>query len=497
MGLLSLIVFLPLLAAILLLFFPKSAEQPARLFTMAVMTVTFFLSLPLYFRFDSALATLQFEEQVKWIQGINASYHIGVDGISLLLVLLTTFLGPIVVLSTWSAITTRIKEFYISVLMLQTGMLGAFVAFDLLLFYFFWELMLIPMFLLIGIWGSENRIYAAVKFFIFTMVGSLFMFLAGLYLYNVAGTFELTVLYEAVKEHNIMPNVQVWLFLAFALSFAIKVPLFPLHTWLPDAHVQAPTAGSVILAGVLLKMGTYGFLRFAIPLFPDAVLEFSPWLSTLAAIGIIYGALMALAQKDMKKLVAYSSVSHLGYVVLGLFAFNSAGQLSLQGVEGAIYQMLNHGLSTGALFLLVGVIYERRHTKEIAEFGGLAKVMPMYATVFMITMLSSIGLPGLNGFIGEFLILMGTFSANKIFGILGASGVILGAVYMLVLYQKTFFGKVTNPKNENLPDLSVRELALFIPLILMMVVMGVFPNLFLSKMHATLQALPNIEVFVR
>lgn len=497
MGLLSLIVFLPLLGAIILLLFPQGADKAIRMFSLLIFAVVFVISLPLYFNFDSTLSTLQFEEQIQWIEGINASYHIGVDGISVLLVLLTTFLGPIVCLSTWTNVQIRIKEFYISLLMLQTGMLGAFVAFDLLLFYIFWEVMLIPMFLLIGVWGAENRIYAAVKFFLFTMVGSLFMFLAGLYLYNVVGSFELTVLYDAVTTHSIPADVQFWLFAAFALSFAIKVPVFPLHTWLPDAHVQAPTAGSVILAGILLKMGTYGFIRFAIPLFPDAVVVFAPYMSTLAAIGIIYGALMALAQTDMKKLIAYSSVSHLGYVVLGLFAFNEAGKLSLHGAEGAIYQMLNHGLSTGALFLLVGVIYERRHTKAIAEFGGLAKVMPIYATIFMITMLSSIGLPGLNGFIGEFLILLGAFSANMTFGILGALGVVLGAVYMLVLYQRTFFGQITNDKNKDLKDLSLREVVVFIPLIIMMVVMGIFPNFFLSKMHATIEALPNIEIFVR
>ncbi|OQY26632.1 MAG: NADH-quinone oxidoreductase subunit M [Candidatus Cloacimonetes bacterium 4572_55] len=497
MGLLSLIVFLPLLGAILLLFFPKDAHKAIRIFAIIIFSAIFLLSLPLYFQFDSSQSGLQFEEQINWIGSIGASYHIGVDGISVLLVLLTAFLGPIVCLSTWKNITIRIRGFYISLLLLQTGMLGAFVSFDLLLFYIFWEVMLIPMFFLIGIWGSENRIYATVKFFLYTMVGSLLMFLAGLYLYNVAGTFELSILYETIRANSIPESVQLWLFAAFALSFAIKVPLFPFHTWLPDAHVQAPTAGSVILAGVLLKMGTYGFIRFAIPLFPDATLVFAPYLSTLAAVGIIYGALMALAQTDMKKLIAYSSVSHLGYVVLGLFAFNSAGQLSLQGVEGGIYQMLSHGLSTGSLFLLVGVIYERRHTKTIAEFGGLAKVMPIYAVIFMITMLSSIGLPGLNGFIGEFLILMGAFSANYVFGIMGALGVILGAVYMLILYQRTFFGEITNKKNLPLNDLTAREIVVFAPLIIMMVIMGIFPNLFLEKMHATLQALPNIEMFTR
>ncbi len=497
MGLLSLIVFLPLLGAIAIALFPKSAENAIRNFTLAILTLGFVISLPLYFQFDNTQSGLQFEEQIQWIDAIHASYHIGIDGVSVLLVLLTTFLGPIVCLSTWSSIEEKIKEFYVTLLILQFGMLGAFVAYDLLLFYVFWEIMLIPMFLLIGIWGGENRVYAAVKFFIYTMVGSLFMFLAGLYLYNVADSFDLSLLYQAVRIHSIAPDVQYWLFLAFALSFAIKVPLFPLHTWLPDAHVQAPTAGSVILASVLLKMGTYGFIRFAIPLFPDAVLELAPYFSLLASIGIIYGALMALAQDDIKKLIAYSSVSHLGYVILGLFAFNNAGMLSQQGVEGAIYQMLNHGISTGALFLLVGVIYERRHTKKIAEFGGLAKVMPIYAVVFMITTLSSIGLPGLNGFVGEFLILMGAFTANKFFGVMGAFGVILGAVYMLVLYQRTFFGPITKTENEKLTDLTLREIIVFVPLIIMMFVMGIFPNLFLTMMHVTLQALPNTPLFVR
>jgi NADH-quinone oxidoreductase subunit M len=478
LDLISLVTFLPLVGAFALLAFPRSAHGAIRTFSLMLTTVVFFLSLKLLFGFETN-AEMQFVKHVPWLPNLGISYKVGIDGLSIFLVLLVTFIMPISVLSTFSAITKRVKEFHFAMLLLETAMIGAFVSLDLFLFYVFWELMLIPMYFLIGMWGGERRIYATIKFFIFTMVGSLLMLVAILVLvFTYKGqsgelTFELAKLYAVQLD----PAAQWLLFLAFALSFAIKVPMFPFHTWLPDAHVEAPTAGSVILAGVLLKMGGYGFIRFAMPIFPEAAIKAIPIIISLAIIGIIYGALVAMVQKDVKKLVAYSSVSHLGFVMLGLFALNT------QGVEGAVYQMLNHGLSTGALFLLVGVIYERRHTRMIESFGGIAKVMPVYATVFMIVTLSSIGLPMLNGFVGEFLILLGAFKANAWWAVLAATGVVLGAIYMLWMYQRVFFGPIKHAANETLKDLNLREVVVFVPLIVMIFFMGVYPKPFLSRME--------------
>jgi NADH-quinone oxidoreductase subunit M len=423
---------------------------------------------------------LQLVERAAWVERFGIEYHLGVDGISLWLVALTGFLGPIAVLGSWNGIRERVREFHFLLLLLQTGMLGVFLSLDLFLFYVFWEVTLIPMYFLIGVWGHERRLYAAYKFFVYTMAGSLLMLVAILALVvqhqRQTGiyTFDLLSLYAT----QIPPAQEIWYFAAFALAFAIKVPLWPLHTWLPDAHVEAPTAGSVILAAVLLKMGTYGFLRFAIPLFPGGMQIMLPLLLALAVIGIIYGALVALVQPDLKKLVAYSSVSHLGFVTLGLFCFNT------QGLEGSLYQMLNHGVSTGALFLLVGMLYERRHTRAIAEFGGIARSMPIYATIFIIVTLSSIGLPGSNGFVGEFLILLGAFKAARPHAILAATGVVLGAVYMLWAAQRVLFGPLDKDANRDLPDLSRRELAVLLPLVALIVLMGVWPRPFIDRMHA-------------
>jgi NADH-quinone oxidoreductase subunit M len=390
-------------------------------------------------------------------------------------------MGFIAVLSSWTAITERVKEYYIFLLVLQTGMLGAFMSLDFLLFFLFWEVMLVPMYFLIGIWGSSNRLYSAIKFFLYTLVGSVVMLLGilALYFYNHSLTGVYTFDVTAFHKLSVPYNMQWWVFLAFFLGFAIKVPMFPFHTWLPDAHTDAPTAGSVILAAVLLKMGTYGFLRFSLPILPDASRHFVPMIVVLSIIGIVYGALVALAQKDWKRLVAYSSVSHMAMVMLGMFALNPVG------ITGSIVQQLNHGISTGALFLLVGVVYERRHTREISEYGGLSKVMPVYAAIFLIMTMSSIGLPALNGFIGEFLILQGVFVASKVWAAFAASGVVLGAAYMLYLYQRTMFGKVENPKNEGLLDLSHREFATFAPLLVLAVWMGLYPAPFLRRLESS------------
>ncbi len=485
MDVITLIVFLPLVGALLLLLFPRSAEGAIRGFSLVVSLIVFVISLRLFTGFE-ATAEMQFLKHVPWIPSLGIFYKVGVDGLSLFLVLLVTFLQPVTILSAFRAITDRVKEFYICMLLLETAMIGAFVSLDLFLFYIFWELMLIPMYFLIGMWGGQRRIYATIKFFIYTMVGSLLMLVAILFLAysykHQSGvlTFDLQKLYWVELSYR----AQWLLFLAFALSFAIKVPMFPFHTWLPDAHVEAPTAGSVILAGVLLKMGGYGFLRFAIPLFPGAALKATPFIAILAIIGIIYGACVAMVQKDIKKLVAYSSVSHLGFVMLGLFIFN------IQAVEGAIYQMLNHGLSTGALFILVGIIYERRHTRLIEQYGGISKVMPVYAAVFMIVTLSSIGLPPLNGFVGEFLILLGTFKVKALYAVLAATGVVLGAIYMLWVYQRVFHGEVKHAVNETLKDLTPREVIVFIPILVMIFFMGVYPKPLISRME------PAVKQFV-
>jgi NADH-quinone oxidoreductase subunit M len=478
---LSLLTFFPVFGAIMLMMINRKSADVLRGTALVFTVIEFFLSLPLLFYFNDATHQMQFVEHIPWIQSLGISYFLGVDGISLWIIILTTFLTPICVLCSWTYIQKHIKEYMICLLILETAMLGALVALDLILFYVFWELMLIPMYLLIGVWGGTERIYAAVKFFLYTAAGSVFMLLAILFLYfynhQVTGVYTFNIL--ELYKLNIPIGVQFWLCLAFFVSFAIKVPMFPLHTWLPDAHVQAPTAGSVILAGVLLKMGTYGFLRFAMPLFPYATHQFMPLVATLAVIGIVYGALVAMVQPDMKKLVAYSSVSHLGYVMLGLFALN------MQGIEGGIYQMLNHGVSTGALFLIVGMIYERRHTRMIKDFGGVAKVMPVFATFFMIATLSSVACPGTNGFVGEFMILVGAFRSYPVFAVVAASGAILGAVYMLWMYQRVMFCPLDKPENQELKDLNLREVVTLLPLAILVFVMGVFPGLFLRKMDAS------------
>ncbi len=478
MNLLTVVTFVPLCGALLLALIPRDEAGQHRATTLAVSLLTFFISLGLWFGFDASPGAPEFQFEVKqpWMSSIGIGYHVGLDGVALLLVMLTTALMPIVILSTWNAVEDRVKEFMVALLVLETAMIGTFAALDLILFYVFWELILIPMYLLIGIWGSKNRLYATVKFFIYTFAASVLMLLAILFLYFHDGnTFDYV---EARSALQVTSEQGKYLFLAFALAFAVKVPMFPLHTWLPDAHTEAPTAGSVILAGVLLKMGTFGFFRYAMPLFPEAALAFRPAIAALATVGIVYGALMCFVQTDMKRLVAYSSVSHLGYVMLGLAAFSS------ESLTGSVYQMLNHGVSTGALFLLVGMLYERRHTRVIAEYGGLAKQVPWIATTFVIVTLSSIGLPGTNGFVGEFLILSGTFLSrvqhSTVLATLGAAGVILGAVYMLVLVEKVFFGKITNPENAHLRDLSVREGFVLAPMIALIVVMGIMPGPFLA-----------------
>jgi NADH-quinone oxidoreductase subunit M len=480
---LSLILFTPLVGALALLFVNKQNEGTIRLIANGVALAGFLISVPLWWAYDATNPEFQFVERLTWIPSIGAEYFLGVDGFSTLLILLTTMMGSIAVLSSWNAITERVKEYYIFLLMLQTGMLGAFMALDFLLFFLFWEVMLVPMYFLIGIWGSSNRLYSAIKFFLYTLVGSVVMLLGILALYfyhhSVTGVYSFDVTrYYAL---DLPLDLQWWIFLAFFLGFAIKVPMFPFHTWLPDAHTDAPTAGSVILAAVLLKMGTYGFIRFSLPILPDGTNAFVPMMVCLSIIGIVYGALVAFAQKDWKRLVAYSSVSHMAMVMLGMFALNPVG------ITGSILQQLNHGISTGALFLLVGVVYERRHTREISEYGGLSKVMPVYAAIFLLMTMSSIGLPTLNGFIGEILILQGIFVVDKIWAAFAATGIVLGAVYMLSLYQRTMFGTIENPKNEKLLDLSGREFATFVPLIILAIWIGLYPKPFLDRLETSVQ----------
>src|SRR5215510_8241660 len=484
---LSIILFTPLVGAFILLLVNKKNENAIRWIANIVALVGFVVSLPLWWRFQPSGADFQLVERAPWIPSIGAEYFLGVDVLSVLLILLTTMMGSIATLSSWTAIEERVKEYYIFLLVLQTGMLGAFMSLDFLLFFLFWEVMLVPMYFLIGIWGSANRLYSAIKFFLYTLVGSVVMLLGilALYFYNhsVTGVYS----FDITQFHTLaVPfDLQWWVFLAFFLGFAIKVPMFPFHTWLPDAHTDAPTAGSVILAAVLLKMGTYGFLRFSLPILPDASRHFVPMIVVLSIIGIVYGALVALAQKDWKRLVAYSSVSHMAMVMLGMFALNPVG------ITGSIVQQLNHGISTGALFLLVGVVYERRHTREISEFGGLSKVMPAYAAVFLIMTMSAIGLPTLNGFIGEFLILQGVFVPSKVWAAFAASGVVLGAAYMLYLYQRTMFGKIENPKNEHLLDLNHREFATFAPLLVLAVWMGLYPTPFIRRLESSVNHIIN------
>jgi NADH-quinone oxidoreductase subunit M len=488
--LLSLILLTPLAGALVLLLVDKRNENAIRWIANVVALLGFVVSVPLWFLYNASDPAFQFLERAPWIPSIGAEYYLGVDGLSVLLILLTTLMGFIAVLSSWTAITERVKEYYIFLLVLQTGMIGAFMALDFLLFFLFWEVMLVPMYFLIGIWGSANRLYSAIKFFLYTLVGSVVMLLGilALYFYNSGQTGMYSFDITQYQMLNLPPNLQWWIFLAFFLGFAIKVPMFPFHTWLPDAHTDAPTAGSVILAAVLLKMGTYGFLRFSLPILPDASRQFVPMMVVLSIIGIVYGALVALAQRDWKRLVAYSSVSHMAMVMLGMFA------LTPVGITGSIVQQLNHGISTGALFLIVGIVYERRHTREISEYGGLSKIMPVFAAVFLVMTMSSIGLPALNGFIGELMILQGVFVAahpflggGRVWAAFAASGVVLGAAYMLYLYQRTMFGTVENPKNEALPDLTHREFATFAPLIILAVWIGLYPAPFLNRLQTSVQ----------
>jgi NADH-quinone oxidoreductase subunit M len=501
--LLNLVCYLPLIGALLTIFFiNKENTKAVKTFATVITGVDFVLAIPLWLLYKPGGAEFQFATVKEWIPSMGVQYIFGVDGFAILLIMLTTLLGFISVYSSYSAIKERQKEYYIFLLLLQTGMMGVFCSLDIILFYVFWEVMLVPMYFLIGVWGGPRKLYAAIKFFLFTLVGSVLMLVGilALYFFNGSGlkaiglaglgntpTFEVPALYEIAAQ--IPPELQFWIFLAFFVGFAIKVPMFPFHTWLPDAHVEAPTAGSVILAGVLLKMGTYGFVRFSLPLLPDATVKAVWWVGGLGLFAIVYGALVAMAQKDMKKLVAYSSVSHMGFIMIGMFALNNVG------LRGSILQMLNHGVSTGALFLLVGIVYERRHNRMIAEYGGIAKVMPLYATFFMIITMSSIGLPTLNGFIGEFTILIGVFHHSWIWALIAASGIVLGAAYMLWMYQRVFFGEITNDKNKDLTDLNLREQWTLIPLIILAFWVGLYPKPFFNLMEPTVdRVLARVEV---
>ena len=473
---LTLVTFVPAAGALLLVFAPRR-DREIRVFALLVSLLTFVLSLHLPAHFNRNQSGFQFDRDIQWISTPNIHYHMGMDGISLWLVVLTTFLTPLCVLISWNSIHDRVKEFFILLLILETGLIGVFVSLDLFLFYFFWESTLIPMALLIGMFGHGQRVYAAIKFFLYTMIASMFMLAAILWLYAKTGSFDFVIIQNAIHRDMVpdFAGAAQWLFLGFFIAFAVKVPLFPFHTWLPDAHVEAPTAGSVLLAGVLLKMGTYGMLRFNLGLFPEQSRANASWIVVLALIGIVYGALVAMVQPNMKKLIAYSSISHLGFVVLGIFSFTQAG------LNGAMFVMLAHGVSTGALFMLAGILYERRHTYEISEFGGLATPMPVYSTFFLFVVLASLGLPLLNGFIGEFLALSGAFQAKAWWGVVAATGVIWSACYLLWMYQRVFFGVVKHTENKSLPDLSVRERVALWPAAIMALGMGVAPMLWLNS----------------
>jgi NADH-quinone oxidoreductase subunit M len=482
-AILTLVTFVPLAGGLLLLVVPRR-DRDIRIFALVVSLLTFVLSLHLPVYFHRAQSGFQYQIDKPWVSTPNIHYHMGVDGISLWLVVLTTFLTPLCVLISWTSIHERVKEFFILLLILETALIGVFTSLDLFLFYFFWEATLIPMALLIGIFGHERKVYAAVKFFMYTMIGSVFMLAAILWLYAHTGSFDFVVVRDQIMSGAVpqFPAAAQWLFLGFFLAFAVKVPLFPFHTWLPDAHVEAPTAGSVLLAGVLLKMGTYGLLRFNLGLFPEQSRRNAPWVMALALIGIIYGALVAMVQPNMKKLIAYSSVSHLGFVVLGIFSFTQAG------LNGAMFVMLAHGISTGGLFMLAGILHERRHTYEISEFGGLAAPMPLYAASYLVIVLASAGLPLLNGFIGEFLVMSGAFQDRPVYGILAATGIIWSAVYLLWMYQRVFYGKVTHAVNNSLHDLSGFEKTAVWPCALVALIMGVAPILWLGAIDPAVQA---------
>jgi NADH-quinone oxidoreductase subunit M len=476
---LSTVIFLPVIGALVLTLIRRSNEILIKWTALIFAVLTFFLSLPLFINFDKTTYKMQFVERHNWIPSWNIHYFLGIDGISILLVLLTTISSILCILISWNSIKIKVKEFYISILLTCGAIAGVFSSLDLFLFYIFWEAMLIPMYLIIGVWGGPNRIYATIKFILYTLVGSVLMLVGIIYLYFFAGrTFDILELTANTYPYK----MQFWLFWAFFSAFAVKVPMFPVHTWLPDAHTEAPTAGSVILAAILIKMGAYGFLRFSIPLFPEATKAMVPVMLTLSVIAIIYAGLVCLVQKDLKRLIAYSSVSHMGFITLGIFALNS------QGVEGGILQMVNHGIVTGALFMCVGVIYDRTHTRKIADYGGLATTMPTYAAFFMVFTLAAVGLPGTNGFIGEFLTLLGGFTANKLAGVLASSGVIIGAGYMLWLYQKVFFMKI-NEKVIGLLDMDLREMVAIAPLIIFVLWIGIYPVQFLDFMHPTVEHL--------
>ncbi|HLA00638.1 MAG TPA: NADH-quinone oxidoreductase subunit M [Thermodesulfovibrionales bacterium] len=476
---LSTVIFLPVIGALVLTLIRRSNETLVKWTALFFAVLTFLLSLPLFINFDKTTYKMQFVERHDWIPSWNIQYFLGIDGISILLVLLTTISSILCILISWHSIKIKVKEFYISILLTCGAITGVFSSLDLFLFYIFWEAMLIPMYLIIGVWGGPNRIYATIKFILYTLVGSVLMLVGIIYLYFFAGrTFDILELTANTYPYK----MQLWLFWAFFSAFAVKVPMFPVHTWLPDAHTEAPTAGSVILAAILIKMGAYGFLRFSIPLFPEATKAMVPVMLTLSVIAIIYAGLVCLVQTDLKRLIAYSSVSHMGFITLGIFALNS------QGVEGGILQMINHGIVTGALFMCVGVIYDRTHTRKIADYGGLATAMPIYAAFFMVFTLAAVGLPGTNGFIGEFLTLLGGFTANKLAGVLASFGVIIGAGYMLWLYQKVFFMKI-NEKVIGLPDMDLREMVAIAPLIIFVLWIGIYPVQFLDFMHPTVEHL--------
>ena len=486
-NILNIVCFFPLVGVVLIILWPRGegSDNAVKWIANIVSFLGFLISLPLITQFNNPLyieATgMRFVIRADWIDAIGAQFHFGIDGISLLLILLTTLMGFISILSSWTAITERLREYYCYFLILQVGMLGVFMALDFFLFYVFWEVMLVPMYFIIGVWGGPRKLYAAIKFFLYTLAGSVLLLLGVLALYfyqhSVTGIWSFDIL--KFQQLDIPIHLQAWIFIAFFIGFAIKVPMFPFHTWLPDAHVEAPTAGSVILAAILLKMGTYGFVRLSLPILPEATMKFLPYLLGLSVVGIIYGALVAMMQKDMKKLVAYSSVSHLGFCMLGVFIVTPVA------LEGGILQMINHGVSTGALFLLVGVIYERRHTRMIVDFGGLSHVMPVYATVFLIMTLSSIGMPTLNGFIGEFMVLQGVFAdpTYRLWAVWGALGIVLGAAYMLWLYQRVMFGPLEKEENRVLLDLNWREMATFVPLIILAFWIGLYPKTFLDYLH--------------